>query len=224
VRSRVVRLSLLGVFAVVLVVGLWTGWQAWRVNEDLNAAVDDAADLEAALESSDQPAAEAALERLDEHTASAHDRTEGVTFGVLARLPVVGDDVAGVRLATDVINDLTNEALRPLVDEAADLESFLPQDGRIPVDRLSALQEPVSRARLAFEDGSARLDEEDSSSYLGPAPSTPRTLPSRSCRTCSASPVSATMSCSSRTTPKCAPRADSRARSPDSRSTTASCN
>jgi hypothetical protein len=179
VRSRVVRLSLLGVFAVVLVVGLWTGWQTWRVNEDLNAAVDDAADLEAALESSDQPAAEAALERLDEHTASAHDRTEGVTFGVLARLPVVGDDVAGVRLATDVINDLTNDALGPLVDEAADLESFLPQDGRIPVERLSALQEPVSRAHVAFAEGSSRLDEEDSSSYFGTLKSKYRDLARR---------------------------------------------
>jgi hypothetical protein len=179
VRSRAVRLNLLGLFAVVLVLSLWTGWQTWRVNEDLSAAVDAASDLEAALESSDQPAAETALERLDEHTDAAHDRTEGVTFGALARLPIVGDDVAGVRVATDVVNDLTTDALTPLVDEAADLESFLPREGRVPVDRLGALQAPVSAAHDAFADATTRLDAEDSSSYLGPLKSKYRDLARR---------------------------------------------
>lgn len=178
-RSRAVRLVLLGLLALVVVLGLWTGWQVWRVNTDLSAAVDSAADLEAAIETGDQPAAEAALDRLDEDTAAAHDRTEGVTFGVLARLPVVGDDVTGVRVATDVIRDLTAEALRPLVDEAADLESFLPQEGRVPVDRLTALQAPVSRAHQAFSEGSARLDEEDSSAYVGALASKYRDLARR---------------------------------------------
>ncbi|MBJ7357272.1 DUF4012 domain-containing protein [Nocardioides sp.] len=178
-RSRVVRLSLLGAFVVMLALGLWTGWQAWRVNEDLNAAVDAASDLEAALEGSDQPAAEAALDDLDEHTAAAHDRTEGVTFGALARLPVLGDDVTGVRVATDVINDLTDEALRPLVDEAADLESFLPREGQVPVDRLADLQAPVARAHAAFAEATTRLDGEDSSSYAGPLKSKYRDLARR---------------------------------------------
>jgi hypothetical protein len=179
VRSRVVRFTLLGVFAVVLVLALWTGWQTWRVNEDLSAAVNAASDLETALESSDQPAAEAAIESLDEHTAAAHDRTEGLTFGALARLPIVGDDVDGVRVATDVVSDLTTGALRPLVDEAADLESFLPREGRVPVDRLGALQAPVSAAHNAFAEATTRLDAEDSSSYVGPLKSKYRDLARR---------------------------------------------
>jgi hypothetical protein len=163
----------------LLVLTAWTGYLSWRVNTDLRAAISDASELERAIETSDQPAAEAALQDLEEHTSAAHDRTEGVTFGVLARLPIVGDDVTGVRVATDVVNDLTTDALSPLVDEATDLESFLPQEGRIPVDRLSALQDPVSRAHDAFTVGSTRLDEEESSAYVSPLKSKYRELARR---------------------------------------------
>ena len=178
-RSRLVRLGLLVVFLGALAFTAWSGYQAWQVNEDLGAAVDDASALERALEAGDQPAASDALDRLDAHASAAHDRTEGLTFGILAKLPVVGDDVTGVRVATDVATDLTDEGLRPLVDEAADLESLLPRKGRVPVDRLGALQSPVGRAHTAFIEASTRLDGEDSSSYVGPLRSKYRDLARR---------------------------------------------
>lgn len=178
-RSRAVRLSLLGVLLLVLVALAWAGYQSWRVNQDLRAAIDDASELQRAIETGDQPAAESALDDLERHTASAAERTDGRTFGVLAGLPLVGDDVDGVRVAADVVNDLTDDALAPLVEEAADLQSFLPRDGRVPVDRLAALQEPVGSAYAAFADGSARLDREDASSYVGPLRSKYRELSRR---------------------------------------------
>lgn len=178
-RSRAVRITLFGVLLVVLLLAAWTAWQLWRVNEELGAAVDDAAALEAALEAGDQPRAESALASLDEHTAAAKDRTDGVTFSVLARLPWAGDDAAGVRVAVDVVGDISRGALRPLVDEAADVDSFLPREGRIPVDRLAQLQEPVAAARDAFAEGASRLDAEDSSSYVGALKSRYRELARR---------------------------------------------
>ncbi|GAB3248588.1 DUF4012 domain-containing protein [Nocardioides dilutus] len=177
--SRAVRVGLLVLLALVLVAVAWTGYQSWRVNQDLRAAISDASALEDAVETGDQPAAEAALAGLERHTDSAAGRTGGVTFGVLARLPVVGDDVDGVRLAADVVSDLTQDALTPLVDEATDLESFLPQEGRVPVDRLGDLQAPVAAAHDAFADASSRLDDEDSSSYVAPLKSKYRELARR---------------------------------------------
>lgn len=177
--SRAVRVGLLALLALLLLAAAWTGYQSWRVNQDLRAAIGDASALEAAIETGDQPAAEAALDDLDRHTASASDRTGGVTFSVLARMPMVGDDVDGVRVAAAVVSDLTQDALTPLVDEATDLESFLPRQGRVPVDRLGDLQGPVATAHDAFADASARLDEQDASAYVGPLKSKYRELARR---------------------------------------------
>jgi Protein of unknown function (DUF4012) len=179
VRARAVRAGLLAALVVVLVAGTWTAYQAWQVNKDLRAAIDDASTLEDSIESGDQPGAEAALADFDRHTASAADRSNGFTFAALSRLPVLGDDVTGVRVAADVANDLADDALAPLVDEAADIEAFLPKQGQIPVDKLAALQAPVSDASAAFDEASGRLDAEDSSSYVGPLKSKYRELARR---------------------------------------------
>ena len=178
--TRAVRRGLLAVLVLVLIGGAWTAYQAWRVNQDLRAAISDASALEQAIEAGDQPAAVVALDDLDGHTESAADRTGGPTFSVLARLPVVGDDVDGVRVAAGVVNDLTDDALTPLVDEATDLESFLPREGRVPVDRLSDLQAPVSSAHVRLRGClGAALDDEDSSSYVAPLKSKYRELARR---------------------------------------------
>jgi hypothetical protein len=164
----VLRAVILGLFLVALVVGGWVGYQAWRVNRAVGAAVDDAARLEAALKAGDQPAAERALGDLEDHTAEASERTDSVTWRAVGHLPWFGDDARGVRLAADVVKDVTADGLSPLVDEAADLESFLPKEGRIPVQRLAELQGPVAGARDAFVAASERLDTQKPSSFVGP--------------------------------------------------------
>lgn len=159
-----VGLAVLGVLAAAAV---WTGWQIWRVNVELRAAVSDASDLQSAVEAGDDAAARTALEDLTEHTDSAADRTRGTTWSALARSPWFGDDAAAVRLVADVVNELARDGLAPLVDDATALDQILPRDGQIPLDTLVGLQQPVDQASRAFAKADQRLDAENPSRFTG---------------------------------------------------------
>lgn len=155
-----------GLIGVLLVVGAWFAWQAWQVNQDLRAAVDDAAELESALEDRDQAAIDAALADLQEHSSAAADRTDGVSWSVLTRLPAVGDDARGVRLVSNVVADLSNDGLAPLARTATELDSLLPENGSISVDAVRQLQGTVAQAHAALEVADQRLGEEDPSGFV----------------------------------------------------------
>jgi hypothetical protein len=167
VTSRLARRSLLlGVPTLLLVVGAWVGWQAYQLNQDLRAAVDDATLLEHALRSGDQPRAESALDSLRGHAGAAADRTGGVTWSGVSRLPSFGDDARGLRLVSQVLSDLASDGLTPLVEDVADLHALVPVHGRVQIERLTALQQPVGDAHASFADADRRLAAEDPGDFL----------------------------------------------------------
>lgn len=165
-RSRKVWVVVAVVLGVVLLAAAWSGWTAHRVNEDLSAAVDDVTVLRAAIEDGDDAAADGALAALQEHAGSASDRTDGPTWSVLEHLPRFGDDARGVAVASAVVDDVSEQAIRPLIDASADLDALAPRDGRFDPDAIVSLQEPVAQAHAALEDASTRLDDEDASGYV----------------------------------------------------------
>lgn len=144
----------------------WIGWQVWQVNRDLTAAVNDARELRSAVEAGDRARIDADLTQLQEHSRAAADRTSGITWSAISHLPVVGDDAAGLALVSDVVADLSNEGLEPLVETATNLDRFLPRDGRISVDAVESLQDPVQRASSALESADERLSTTNSSSFV----------------------------------------------------------
>lgn len=166
-RSRLIVTVLLVLTGIVVLVGAWLGWQAWQVNKDLSAAVDDAHRLESALEDGNSAEIDASLAALRDHSGSAASRTDGVGWSVLTHLPSVGDDARGVRLVSDVVSDLSEDGLQPLADTATNLDSILPKNGRIPVDAVRSLQDPVARASRALELADRRLAAEDASGFVG---------------------------------------------------------
>jgi hypothetical protein len=162
------RVAVLTVGALLVLGVAWVAWQVWHVNDSLNAAADDAQSLQAALGVGDQRSVDDVLHRLREHSADADDRTSGTTWSMLEHLPVYGDDVEGVQVVSSVLHDLTQEGFAELAQSAADLESYTPRDGQVPLDTLEALQEPVSKADAAFAKADQRLSSRDTSTYVGP--------------------------------------------------------
>ena len=74
------RRALALVVVLLLAAAAYTGWTAWQVKGDLEAAEQSVSDLEAALRVDDQPAADEAADQLRTHAASAADgfiRTSG---------------------------------------------------------------------------------------------------------------------------------------------------
>lgn len=162
-RTATIVAALLG---LLLLAGAWWAWQAWQVNRDLRAAVDDVADLEAALEAGDQVAIDASIAELREHSRAAADRTDGISWGLLTHAPVLGDDARGVRLVSDVVADLSDDGLAPLAQTATDLDQLLPTNGGISIPAVRELQGTVAQAHEAVARADQRLSEEDPSGFV----------------------------------------------------------
>lgn len=165
--SRKFRAALGGVALLFVLAVAWCAWQAWQVNRDLQDAVDHADAFQAAVEAGDFAAVDTELAALQDASAAAADGTAGATWSFLATLPVVGDDARGVRLSSEVVRDLSEDGLEPLVAVQDRLDDLLPRDGAVPVDDIADLEEPVAQAERALDAAEERLAGEDSSGYVG---------------------------------------------------------
>jgi hypothetical protein len=165
-RRRKARIALSVLLGVILLAAAWAGWTAYRVNQDLNAAVDDVTVLRQAVEDGDDGAADAALSDLQGHSGAAADLTDGVIWSLLEQLPSYGDDAHGVAVVSDVIDDLSESGIEPLVQVSGDLESIVPSGGKIDPAAVRGLQEPVAAARAAFAKADDRLSAEDATGYV----------------------------------------------------------
>lgn len=166
VNRRALWIGLAALVGAVVIFAAWAAWTTYQVNRDLSAAVDDATALRAAVESDDQDAVELALGGLRERSAAAADRTDGLTWSILERVPAYGDDARGVAVASAVARDLAEAGVAPLIQVSDELDVVVPTQARIDVAALEALREPVSAGLAAFEDAADRLHGEDSSGYV----------------------------------------------------------
>lgn len=161
-RARVALL----VVSILLVLGAaWVAWQIWHVNQSLASAADDAAALQASLTAGDQDGVDGSLLDLQDHAEDADDRTNGMTWTLLTHVPVFGDDARGVRVVSSVIADLSRQGVDPIAKSAADLNAFLPRGGKVPLEAVESLQEPVATATAAFNQADRRLAAEDPDGY-----------------------------------------------------------
>ncbi len=142
------------------------GWQAFKVNDALQRAVDDASALRESLQGEDEARIDADLEALKDSSTEAQERTGGWVWAMATAVPFIGDDARGVEVAADVIADLSNDGLEPLARTATELDGLLPQDGGVDLEAVEALQGPVDRAATALADAEERLSAEDSSGYV----------------------------------------------------------
>ncbi|HEY9564294.1 MAG TPA: DUF4012 domain-containing protein [Nocardioides sp.] len=154
---------------MIVLAGVWAGWQAWQVRADLMAAQSDAQSLKASLLAGDQQAAEGQLKDLQQHSENASERTDSATWSVLEVLPVFGDDAKGVQVVSSVLDDLARDGLPALVKSGTDLDagSFAPRNGKIDIESVKAITEPVSASEGAFAEADARLRAVDSDGFVG---------------------------------------------------------
>ena len=147
------------VLALVLVAG-WTGWSIWSVQGDLTRAESSAKAVQRALIAGDGTTASNHLQEFQEQADAAKGRVGGPTWSVLSHLPWAGQSFRAIRTVAQVAPDLGRDGLAPLVSSAGavDSGSFTPRDGRVPIDRLPVLQEPVAQAAQAFTKADRRID------------------------------------------------------------------
>ena len=154
--------------AVLLAGGLWVAWQAWRVQHDLDDAVTRARTIQRLAESRDHAGLDAELRALRRSASAAADRTSGSTWRMLAHLPLVGDDAAGVAVTSRVLDDLARDGVEPLVEASGRFDRLLPREGTLDLAAVRDLADPVARAERAFADARRRLARVDDSGFAGP--------------------------------------------------------
>lgn len=167
-RSRLVLLVLAATVIAAAGLGGLVGWRAWQIVGTLEETVAAAVSWREALESGRQGEVKASLDAFNESSGKAVELTDGWIWSVATVLPVVGDDADGVRTVADIVSDLSHDVLMPLASTATRLDTLLPQGGRVDIEAIKALQDPVATAAAALSVADDRLAAEDSSDYVAP--------------------------------------------------------
>ncbi|MBM7518704.1 DUF4012 domain-containing protein [Nocardioides nitrophenolicus] len=166
-RLRGPRAVLLAAGAILVLGLLWAGWTAWQVNADLANAVRHAERIQSAVVARDSDAMEREVAGLRTSSRQAAERTSGPTWGLLTRLPFVGDDAAGVRTTSVVLADLADDGVEPLVAASDRFEQLLPRGGAVDQQAVADVAEPVHQARVAFGSADDDLAQVDPSGFVG---------------------------------------------------------
>ena len=164
---RLARRIALLLLLVVIVLGLFAGWQAYQLRQDLKRSEVAVNQLEAAVRSEDVAARNVAAKTLADDAASAADRADGFVWGLVEHAPVYGDDARAVTAISRSLDILASRAVQPLLLTVDSMDG-LTGGGRIDVDKLKSVQEPVQTARDAAVDASATLEGVESAGLVGP--------------------------------------------------------
>ncbi len=159
-------LGLIGVVAVLLVG--FTGYQALRAKAALEGAASDFDTLSGQLTSGDAAGARPTLESAQEHARVALANTRGPLWWLSTKLPGLGPNVEAVRTVAGVTDGLASDVLPDVVTAAGVLrpENLRPVKGRVQLQPIRRVQEPVVRAAEALSAQSREVGEIDTSTLV----------------------------------------------------------
>lgn len=137
----------------------WLAVDALRAREALEAVASRVGGLSDQVVAGDGGAAAASLAELQRDAGIAFDATHGPHWWLAQRLPVVGEDVAAVRVVSGVVQDLAQDALPALLSASSlvDPATIAPTGGRVDLAPLQAAAPQVVRADEVVQDSVARL-------------------------------------------------------------------
>lgn len=159
------RRLLLGLVGVLVLSIVWSVWTAWRTERDLRAAEEALDRLQSAVGRGDDGARDAAVTEFRDSAASAKDRTDGLWWSAMTKLPLLGDDAAGVEVLSTSVDLVAQDAVGPLVATIDSLDGLV-ADGRVDPSRVTALQEPVVGASQAVRDAADLMAAPDSRNFV----------------------------------------------------------
>ncbi len=154
--------------AVVVAVGAFTTYQAFKARSAMHTASDRLTTLSDAAAAGDPGAARQAMFDAQVATESARRNTSGPVWWLASKVPVVGDDITAVRTVINVADEVTQGILPDLIDASESLapDDLQPTDGRIALagirDVSPALTEADDRLAVQVE----RIHAIDTSSLM----------------------------------------------------------
>ncbi|MFP7761476.1 DUF4012 domain-containing protein [Marisediminicola sp. LYQ85] len=171
-RSRRTRILLIVVAVVVILpvaVAAWVGVRGLLARGELESAVPLASRMQEQIVAGDPEAAQQTYVEFADHASSAAALTSDPIWRGVEWLPVVGPNLTAVREVAGVVDDVSRDAVAPLISLAGEIDAtdFKPVDGAIDVDPLVAAQTDVAEADAALQAAADRVSRVDTSSTIG---------------------------------------------------------
>jgi len=169
-RRNLAVLGVIGILAVVVAgVAVYAYIQLSSARDDIDVATTSASELQTALESGDQAAAQRALSTLQSSIGDADSTIGGAIFSLGTKLPVAGKNIDAVRTVTSSLKRVADSGLPPLVDVADQFngKTFKPQGGAINVEAIAGIGPNVAESSKVIGAASTAVDAIDASSLLG---------------------------------------------------------
>lgn len=175
-RSRRTRRALwwgFGAIVAVLVLAVaWVGVRALLAKSELEAALPLASSAQAQVVAQDVDAAVATSGRLARHSAEAAALTSDSVWIAMEFVPWLGENLRGMRVLAAVADEVASGAVLPLAEASAslDLSAFTPVGGRIELQPVLDLQEPIRDAATALQRADRMIVDEgvDTAVLIGP--------------------------------------------------------
>jgi hypothetical protein len=162
--------GLIVVLELVIVVGV-AAWVLLGARQELEQGRDDSVAGRAALADLDLVAAErsfaSAADSFDRGASSLRNPAVRAT----RLLPVIGTNVAATEalaVSGGLVADSARDVLATINGQPGGLQSFMPNAGRFPVDRMAKLADAAERADRALADAAATVDAAPADGLLGP--------------------------------------------------------
>lgn len=160
----------MGVLAIVVIgSAVWIGVRGMLAKGELEAAVPLARTAQQQVIAGDTDGATATADRLSSHAAAAASLTSDPVWRVAEFVPWLGENLEGMRVIAASVDRVASGAVAPLAEAAAglDLAAFTPSGGKVDLEAVLAVEEPVHEAAVAMSQArSMMLDERIASADL----------------------------------------------------------
>jgi len=165
-RGHALRNTLIVILVVVLVVGgfgAFTGYtlyeSAKQVRSDASSVMSDITTLTDKLMSEDPSQANAIAGNIADHAKNMKSETDKWQWSVASYVPVYGSDVAKVRELSNVLDDLSTNAIVPLTSELSQVSlSNLMTNGSINVEYATKLVAAIDSAAPVIKRSADAID------------------------------------------------------------------
>ncbi|NNC11899.1 DUF4012 domain-containing protein [Planctomonas sp. JC2975] len=177
-RRRIIWMVVAGIVVIVLGCAVWTAVRAWNAKGQLEASLPLIDKVQSQLSAGDASGAKATSAALAQHLHAARDDTSDPVWRAAELIPMLGGNLSAVRQVAGAASDVTDRAIVPLAGLAGTLDpsSFRPVDGRVPIQKLSAVAPAMTRADAALQSNIAIVGGIDTSSTIGPVTRAVQTL------------------------------------------------
>lgn len=161
-----------GLVLVLIAAVAWIGVRGLLAKQELEAALPLATAVQRQVVDGDSEAAAATAAQLARHAEAAAALTSDPVWRAVEAIPWVGPNVESMRVMAASVHLVAKGAVKPLADAAGaiDLASFKPAGGRVDLQPLLDIKEPLGEASVSLNHAQSMMQDESvaSADVIGP--------------------------------------------------------